>query len=224
MTALLRSSLAPRALLPALWALAGLLAAPHAARADDGATLYQARCVACHGARAAGNATLQAPPLAGGDATYLARQLRGFRSQHRGGDSAPAAARGMQAVAQALPGDAAIDALARYLATLPAPARTATPVPAGSALNAGKALFAVCVACHGHSGEGTPALQAPRLNHLPGWYLESQLRAFLDGSRGAHPDDAPGQQMRQVASDLLTDDTAVRDLVAFLGTLGTGRR
>ena len=40
-----------------------------------------------------------------------------------------------------------------------------------------------CVACHGASGEGNPAMNAPRLAGLGASYLEEQLSAFADGKR-----------------------------------------
>lgn len=209
------------------WALAALglaLAAAGPAVAADGAALFQSRCAACHGAAGAGNAGVQAPPIAGQDAAYLARQLHLFRGKQRGGDAAPGAVAGMQAVAQALPDDGAVNSLAQYVSKLKVPAVKAVPPPAGSPLNAGKATYSVCMACHGASGEGNSALAAPRLNHLPAWYTVSQLTAFRDGTRGAHADDKQGRQMRQIALDTVVDDETAKGVAEYIATLGTGRR
>jgi cytochrome c553 len=43
-----------------------------------------ARCAACHGPRGEGNQEVHAPPLAGQDDWYVARQLRKFRAGIRG--------------------------------------------------------------------------------------------------------------------------------------------
>ncbi|MFC0304366.1 c-type cytochrome [Rhizorhabdus histidinilytica] len=87
-----------------------------AAKGGAGTALYES-CAACHGARGEGNAELGAPPLAGTDADYLARQLRNFRKGIRGreGDE-----RGQQmaAAAAVLPDEAAIDAVAAHASTL----------------------------------------------------------------------------------------------------------
>lgn len=41
-----------------------------------------------------------------------------------------------------------------------------------------------CLVCH-----STVEMQrGPRLEHLPPWYLESQMRKYLDGTRGTNPD------------------------------------
>ncbi|MDP6206450.1 MAG: c-type cytochrome, partial [SAR324 cluster bacterium] len=40
----------------------------------------------------------------------------------------------------------------------------------------GKALYAVCVACHGTDGAGNKALNSPRIAGQEIWYLERQLK------------------------------------------------
>jgi cytochrome c553 len=45
-------------------------------------------CSTCHGARAEGNPTLNAPPLAGASDWYLVRQLHNFKHKIRAGDPA----------------------------------------------------------------------------------------------------------------------------------------
>lgn len=194
-----------------------------AAQAADGKQLYTQQCVACHGAAGTGNAALQAPPLAGADADYIARQLRQFRSRVRGGESAQGPAATMQAIAQALPDEAALQAVAQYIGRFkPLIAKPESGL-SPALLNKGRALFAVCVACHGAHGEGAPALAAPRLTHLPAWYLRSQLLAYRDGKRGSHPEDRQGQQMRQVAAELLADDEDLRAVAAFVSSLAPQR-
>jgi cytochrome c553 len=196
----------------------------HHAFAIEGGPLFKAQCVACHGTNGAGNATLQAPPLAGADKDYVVRQLRHFRNHLRGGDTPQGAVATMQAVALSLPDDAAVLALGGYVGSLKPLVTKGVAVPPGSSLNAGKALFSVCVACHGGQGEGTPVLGAPRLTHLPAWYLTTQLQAYRAGLRGFHADDLPGQQMRQVAIEALSDEEAVNAVVAYVVSLGSKGR
>ncbi|MDF1824428.1 MAG: c-type cytochrome [Verrucomicrobiales bacterium] len=71
-------------------------------------------------------------------------------------------------------------------------------VPAG-------AFARVCVACHGEQGQGNELLKSPSIAGMPSWYIEEQFRKFREGERGAHTDDAPGQQMRAIALTL-TDE------------------
>ncbi len=68
------------------------------------------------------------------------------------------------------------------------------------------------------SGEGNPALNAPRLAGQQAWYLRRQLHAFRNGLRGVHEHDTYGAQMRAFAS-MLPDDTAIRNLAAYVETL-----
>ena len=60
----------------------------------------------------------------------------------------------------------------------------------------------VCAACHGPKGAGNEELKAPSIAGLPEWYIKEQFDKFREGKRGAHFDDAPGQQMRAIALSL----------------------
>jgi cytochrome c oxidase subunit 2 len=88
---------------------------------------------------------------------------------------------------------------------------------AGSA-QTGQAQYAVCSACHGAQGEGNPAMNAPRLAGLDGWYIKQQLRNYQQGKRGAHPDDTFGQQMAPMAATL-PDEAAMDNVIAYLASL-----
>jgi cytochrome c oxidase subunit 2 len=83
---------------------------------------------------------------------------------------------------------------------------------------AGAGNYAVCTACHGASGEGNPALNAPRIGGQAAWYVGRQLHHFRDGLRGAHEGDTFGSQMRAFAS-MLPDDTAIRNIAAYVESL-----
>ena len=86
---------------------------------------------------------------------------------------------------------------------------------------AGQATYATCMACHGAQGEGNQLLNAPKLAGQPGWYLARQLHNFKQGLRGASSEDTFGQQMVGFAGML--DDTATRNLIAYLATLPDSR-
>jgi cytochrome c oxidase subunit 2 len=87
---------------------------------------------------------------------------------------------------------------------------------------AGKALYATCAACHGAGGEGNLAMNAPKLGGQGAWYLERQLRQFKLGARGTHDKDVFGKMMAPMAATL-ADDTAIADVVAYIGTLPDAR-
>ncbi|MBK8991732.1 MAG: c-type cytochrome [Gammaproteobacteria bacterium] len=82
----------------------------------------------------------------------------------------------------------------------------------------GKALYAGCVACHGDSGAGNDALQAPALAGLDAVYLARQLHNFKAGIRGADAADTAGAQMRASAA-LLADEAAMADVAAYIASL-----
>ena len=83
---------------------------------------------------------------------------------------------------------------------------------------AGQALYATCSACHGAQAEGNAQLNAPKLSGQAGWYLIRQLNDFKSGVRGANDADTYGKQMIPFAS-MLADDAAVRNVVAYIGSL-----
>lgn len=89
--------------------------------------------------------------------------------------------------------------------------------PAGNA-SIGAAQFAVCAACHGQSGEGMAALNAPKLAGQSAWYLKRQLQNYQKGLRGAHKDDLYGQQMAPM-SMTLANEAAIDNVVAHIQTL-----
>lgn len=93
-------------------------------------------------------------------------------------------------------------------------------IPAGDAV-AGKGNYMVCASCHGQQGEGNIAMNAPNLAGLPEWYVERQLHYYKIGARGTHQDDIYGQQMAPMAA-VLADDTAVRNVAAYIAALEPG--
>ena len=205
-----RPNTTPTSLLAAL-----LLAVVLPAAGQDGQAAY-ATCVACHGANAEGNAALKAPRLKHLPAVYLSAQLQKFKGGIRGGEGGSATAAQMAPMAMTLADDAAITAVADYIAGLESDASPAT-IEGDVALGADY-YNQFCGACHGGDGAGNPALNSPRLTGSDDWYLAEQIRAFRAGERGAHPDDRTGRQMRAMAM-VLPSDQAVADVVAFIRSL-----
>ena len=187
--------------------------------------LYVAACASCHGADAQGNPRIDAPVLAGLSAAYLERQIDGFRRGWRGRHPEDREGGEMRPMVYGF-ADADLASLAEWLASLPLPASAAA---AGSAEatagepategdpSRGRTLYAACAVCHGRSGEGNDALGAPRLAGQASWYTARQLRKFVDGVRGSHPDDTSGASMRASVADLERGDVA--DVVAWIETL-----
>ena len=201
-------------------------AAPSAPRA-----LYVTACTSCHGADAQGNPRIDAPVLAGLSAAYLERQIDGFRRGYRGRHPEDREGAEMRPMIDGF-ADADLASLAEWLASLPLPPpagaatdgaaaggleATAGEAPAEGDPSRGRTLYAACAVCHGRSGEGNDALGAPRLAGQAGWYTARQLRKFIDGVRGSHPDDTSGASMRTSVADL--DARDVPDIVAWIETL-----
>jgi cytochrome c oxidase subunit 2 len=83
---------------------------------------------------------------------------------------------------------------------------------------AGKAMYAVCTACHGAQGEGNVAMNAPKQTGLPGWYMRRQLQYYQQGIRGAHDGDVFGKQMAPMAGTLATA-SAMNNVIAYIESL-----
>ena len=81
----------------------------------------------------------------------------------------------------------------------------------------GENLYRVYAACHGENAEGNADTRAPRLAGQFEWYLAQQLWNFRAGLRGADSDDTNGTVMKPMA-DMLADDQAVDDVVAYIMT------
>ena len=197
-------------------------AGPSAPRA-----LYVAACESCHGTDGRGNPRIDAPRLAGLSAAYLERQIDGFRRGYRGRHPEDLEGLEMRPMVEGL-ADADLAAVAAWLASLSAPQRTGDASALGAAEPArasaragnqerGRTLYRACAVGHGPSGEGNDILGAPRLAVQASWYTARQLRKFVDGVRGSHPDDTSGASMRTAVADLTAPDAA--DILAWIETL-----
>jgi cytochrome c oxidase subunit 2 len=96
-----------------------LSAAPGMAdgNAERGKTFF-AVCTTCHGANGEGMKEMNAPKIAGQEASYIVRQLQNFKAGIRGSDSRDVYGRQMAPIAQVLPDDQAIEDVAAYLSSL----------------------------------------------------------------------------------------------------------
>lgn len=108
----------------------------------------------------------------------------------------------------------------KWLSGHPTFAQTRAEVAGDAA--AGQALFATCTACHGAQAEGNREMNAPKLNGQAGWYLVRQLKDFRHGIRGTDEKDIYAKQMIPFAA-LLADDTAIRNVVAYINSLPESR-
>jgi cytochrome c oxidase subunit 2 len=181
---------------------------------ESGQRIY-AVCAGCHGFGGEGNALVFAPQLAGLESWYVTRQMQNFARGIRGGGETDTHGSRMAQAAAAVRGERALDDVVAYLATLPL---VASPATVEGDAEAGRGRYATCAACHGVAGEGNAGLSAPALAGLDDWYFVEQLALFANGARGAHAEDVYGQQMRALAG-LFPDDTARRDLAAYVKTL-----
>ncbi len=80
----------------------------------------------------------------------------------------------------------------------------------------GRGLYQTCQTCHGAQGQGSTAMNAPRLAGQFPWYLQRQLQHFRQGIRGGEGD-AYGALMAPIAR-ALPDEQAVADVVAYIAT------
>ena len=85
----------------------------------------------------------------------------------------------------------------------------------------GEELSVVCKFCHGSSLQGNNRRDGPALAGLPAWYLELQMRNFIGGIRGAHPEDIPGQQMRY-STGMLRNDYTLSSVAEYISGLEPG--
>ena len=90
--------------------------------AQRGAGLY-ATCGVCHGEQGQGNQSFNAPPLAGQNDWYLARQLRNYRSGARGATPGDLRGAQMRASMSLLQSDADIQDVVAYISSLGATPR-----------------------------------------------------------------------------------------------------
>ncbi|MEE4193172.1 MAG: c-type cytochrome [Halieaceae bacterium] len=100
-------------------------------------------------------------------------------------------------------------------------AATMATVAHGADLEAGKASYGTCAACHGSDAAGNPALNAPALAGQSADYLARQITHYQAGIRGADARDTLGRQMQGMAATL-TSPEAVANVAAYIASLPAG--
>lgn len=169
-------------------------------------------CVSCHGAHGEGRPELGTPRIGDLDAAYISEQLRAFRDGKRGGHVSDKVAKPMVAIARGLPGDAAIDQLAKFAASLNPEHRQKGP-----ATREGAKVYANCKLCHGADGKGVAKMKSPPLVFQGSSYLKRQLLNFREGRRGGPGSTPLGVQMSAFAKDL--SDRQIDQVVAHIASL-----
>ncbi len=182
---------------------------------DRAAVIFEDNCGQCHGVDGQGDENAQAPTIAGLPTWYVDAQLHKFRDGIRGAHYEDKDGLRMRPMARALD-DEDVTHVSAYVARL-APKQNVHEDLGGDA-ERGKQLYATCTACHGANGMGNETLNAPPIVRLESWYAEAQLHKFKNDIRGANPRDVTGMQMGPMAKTL-TDDQAVKDVLAYIATL-----
>ena len=190
---------------PASAAAPAVAAAPAAAVKPGDATAGQAKaavCGACHGMDG-NSADAQYPKLAGQSEQYIVRQLTDFKSGKRQnpimmGMAAPLSEQDMHdlgayfSTKKPLPG-VADQALVEHGEKLYRQGDSSRGIPA-------------CMACHSIDGSGNPGAMYPQLSSQHAQYIETQLKAWQNGTSWG--DDAHAQIMPAIAKKLDAHDIA----------------
>lgn len=85
---------------------------------ENGKAIYHRTCVACHGDRAQGDVTFNAPKLAGQEDWYMIRQLENFAKGVRGAEPRDIYGAQMRPMAMTLTGEQDIVDVVAYIMTL----------------------------------------------------------------------------------------------------------
>ena len=170
-------------------------------------------CTTCHGTDGKGNEAVEAPRLAGMEGWYLRRQLENFRVGIRGVHPMDRAGIAMRPMANLT--DESMTDIVKWVGGWE---YTPAEVTIEGDVDAGQALYGTCATCHGIDAIGNASLGAPALAGQNDWYLITQLKNFVAGYRGRHEDDLYGQQMSAMVGTL-TDEAAIRDVVAYINSL-----
>ena len=170
-------------------------------------------CTTCHGTDGKGNEAVEAPRLAGMEGWYLRRQLENFRAGIRGVHPMDTAGIAMRPMANLT--DESMTDIVKWVGGWE---YTPAEITIEGDVDAGQALYGTCATCHGIDAMGDASLGAPALAGQNDWYLITQLKNFVAGYRGRHEDDLYGQQMSAMVGTL-TDEAAIRDVVAYINSL-----
>jgi cytochrome c553 len=92
-----------------------VIATPARGNLHNGTNLYNGKCGACHGGAAEGNPALNAPRLAGLDATYIKSQFAHFRDGARGTNAQDTSGRQMAMMAKTLQAERDLDDVIAFI-------------------------------------------------------------------------------------------------------------
>ena len=176
------------------------LASPRAAEPAEAPEVAQP-CLACHG-EVLGEGV---PPIAGHFNNYIQLQLVAFRSGRRQNEI-------MQGMAAGL-SDNDIRALGKYFSSLPIPAAATQADEQPDLTKAGQRTAAQfrCANCHGDKFLGSQG--APRVAHLPEFYVAKALTDYRANTRPS----SGGGAMTEVAGGLSDDN--IKTLAHYLAVL-----
>lgn len=194
---------------------AGITLSGSADQNSRGRQLYDL-CAQCHGPTGEGMQLSLAPAIAGLDEWYVLSQLKLFQSGARGTNWRDVGGLRMHPMSRWIRTEADNEAVASYVASLPRV--SPPPVVTGGNVQAGKALYATCAACHGVNGEGDELKNSPPLVHMSDWYLVGALEKYKAGIRGSNPMNTNAVLMRGMAN-ILTNDQQIKDVVAYITSL-----
>ncbi|QXD33351.1 c-type cytochrome [Candidatus Pelagisphaera phototrophica] len=181
-----------------------------------GEQLYR-NCTICHGPDGQGIPLQLAPALTALSEKYIVEQLKKYKAGIRGAHAEDTAGLRMLPMAQTMITEDDMQAVASYIVSLGS--SPVEPTLEGGDPVKGQATYATCLACHGPDGRGNDLLNAPSLVNQHDWYHLAQLKKFKSGVRGSNPQDITGAQMRPM-SMLLADEQMMKDVVAYIKTLG----
>ncbi|MED5371911.1 MAG: c-type cytochrome [Myxococcota bacterium] len=164
-------------------------------------------CVSCHGAHGEGRPELNGPRIGDLDAASIEAALRAYRADQRTGPNTLP----MRAAVAGL-SDAQIADLSTYVAGLDPEQRSPGPGVEG-----GEEAYASCAGCHGEDAKGSPTIGAPALLNQSPSYLESSLRDYREGARGA-PGSSPNAMTMAAMSQALSD-AQIEQIIRHIGSL-----
>jgi cytochrome c oxidase subunit 2 len=178
---------------------------------EKGKTLYQ-QCAACHGQNGEGNESLNSPALAGQFDWYLTKQINNFAKDIRGAHEKDIFGMQMLPMAKQLNQENDVPALVAYIQSLPV-IKSQFNEP-GNMANGSRYYQGKCGACHGGTGQGNKALNAPKLTGLSEAYLQRQMANFSNGIRGYKSEDKLGRQMAMMAKT--TSGQELNDIIYYI--------
>ena len=165
-------------------------------------------CLVCHSTKE----MQRGPVLNGFPNWYLQNQLKKFQLGYRGKNPNNRSEQLMWVAMNKIKKDYEIVALADYFSKKePKPF---IRVIQGN-IDLGKILYVNrCASCHGSDAEGKREINSPPLNVQEDWFLLDQLRKYVKGQRGEHPEDKYGMIMKSSTADLSLND--LRNIVAYI--------